>query len=243
MSMYAIAKLCAILILASPFALILVAAIITYIPGAPELLFNFFMSTLGEVPIFDLASNVVQVFLENKSVTFETFLFDAMGVLLRSLMDAMIMSCCIFAVKVLGTSFKSNGQGRFVIPKWGLAILGVLLGVVAIKLKQNALPLVQSLVYPLGCIAVILYGIGLMFRVPSGKYRNRRAAFLIPMLGDIIADMFTAVSAVMLLTCAMVGPKCVAGGVSLWGMLMCYGFALVILTFTIWISGIVNSFD
>ena len=99
MTVFAIAKVFAIILLASPLVLILVGALCTLIPPAAELLMNLFLSLLGEIPIFELAANAVQVLLDNRKLNADAFLASFMHILVNSMADALILSCCIFAVK------------------------------------------------------------------------------------------------------------------------------------------------
>lgn len=224
----------AILLLGGPVALILIGAACAYIPGAAQLLSDFFWSLLGEISIFKLASNMVQVLLGYQS--FDTGIyFDAfMAVLVNGVADAAILSCCIFAIKSGCTFFNRTFHGRFLAPVWQMTLVGVIIGVAVIKIKSTLMPLFQSLLTLLICCGLFLYGIRLMLGRPtsSAVYNNRRAGFMIPMMVGILSDMFTAISAVMLITCIMEGPRCIRQGGSFLIWLGCSILSVVFLYVT-----------
>lgn len=243
MTVFAIAKVFAIILLASPLVLILVGALCTLIPPAAELLMNLFLSLLGEIPIFELAANAVQVLLDNRKLNADAFLASFMHILVNSMADALILSCCIFAVKASRVFFNRKFEGRFLTAQWRLTLIGVLIGVAVMKLKSILLPMAQSIFFLAVTAGLFLYGIGIMLGRPtfSRTYRNRRAGFMIPMMTDILSDMFTAMSAVLLITCTMVGPQCVAQGASFGAWLLCCGLSAAAMAVTSWLSGILGS--
>lgn len=230
------------ILLASPIVLIILGVICTWIPGGAQFINDLFLSALGEIPIFDLAANMVQVFLENKSLDFDSYLNGFMAVLVNSVADALVLSCCIFGVKCSRIFFKNNGYGRFLVSEWRLTLVGVLIGVVIIKMKSVLLPLGQSILFLIVTASLVLYGMSLMFKgTPGRTYLNRRAGFLIPLLAGIISDMFTAMSAVFLTSCVMTGPYCVTRGGSFWTWLLCCGLSVGFLLVTSWLSGILSA--
>jgi len=242
MTIYAIARIFSIVALASPFVLILLGAVCTLIPGGAKFINDLFLSALGEVPIFELAANMVQVFLENKNLDVDSYLSGFLAVLVNGVADALVMSMCIFGVKCSRVFFKNNGNVWFLVSEWRLTLVGVLIGVVLIKMKSVLAPLGQSLLFLIVTVSLLLYGMRLMFGGPPGRtYRNRRAGFLIPMLADIIGDMFTAMSAVFLVSCIMTGPYCVTRGGSFWTWLVCCGLSVLFLLGTSWLSGVLSA--
>lgn len=234
MTIYAIARAFAIIVLGGPVVLVAVGLACTYIPGAADVLSNLFWSSMGEIPIFALASNVLELLLEEDSITMENFTDSFLAVLFDGASDALILSCCIFGVKSANVSFNRKFEGRFLQREWRMTLLGVLLGVFAITVKGELQPLFRALLTFALCTVLFLYGIRLMLgrKTTSSVYNNRRAGFMITMMVDILANMFTAMSAVMLVTCVMEGPHYIRQGGSLLVWIACCVLSVLFLYIT-----------
>lgn len=237
MTVYLFLKIFALVLLLSPLVLILIGTIVTYIPGGAGFLSDFFWSLLGEINIFQLASNMLQMGIGYENLATENFVNAFLGVMFGALGDAAILSCCVFAVKSSCVFFNRKYISTFTRPVWAMTTVGVLIGVALIKTKGLLAPLFQGILTLVVCVGLFLYGIFKMlgWRTSSRTYRERRDAVLIRLMGGIVGNMFAAMCAVMLITCLLEGPKYVRAGGSLltwwfWSIL-----SLVFLHVTDWI--------
>lgn len=204
MSIRRIARYFAWGLLLAPIIVVALWLVITFLPGVAKLFGNVVWGILGEIPPFAQASAALQEWVTNSKNTVASFFGHLMTILFSSLSDALIMGCCVFLVKSCCTFFNQEWRGRFTRPEWLLTLGGVVLGVIACKIKQNSAGAWASLLTLIICLACFGTGIGMMLRgvnfTPNGGYHNRWAGFVINLMLGIVGNVFDALCGVAIVT-------------------------------------------
>ena len=238
-------------LLLGPVALLLLSLVCTYIPGAPSFLMEFFVNYLGEVDLFSSSVAFLTALKESEGITAASFGGMVLQLLFSSMLEAAIIAGCVFAVKISFMTLSrasANTRGGIdqIIVAWRypvflLTAVGVLLGVLACgAIGKVALPAVQGILGWLLMLAIMIYGISMMFRT-AGRFRRAKQiqnsyAVFANLLWEVLSNMLIALCAVMAVACLFAGPKFVENGLSRWRLAAMYLLCILVIYLTYQIS-------
>lgn len=216
MNIFRVARYFALGLLLIPLGLVLLWAVITFLPGLAEFLHATIWALLGQIPIFSQASELLQSMVNMSQFAMDEYLIRFPVLLFSALGDSLIIGCCIFCVKAIFTRFNRRWQGRFTKPVWLMVLMGVVAGVSICAVKDQLAANAEAIVTLVVCLVCYLSGLGLMLRglnfTRGGTYHNRWAGFLIRMLLGILSDMFDALCGVFIATALLQGARFVRAG-------------------------------
>ena len=219
-----------------PVLLILISLLCAYIPGAPEVLMDFFVNLFGEVEIFGNAVEMLSILYDSEQIIVDNVGLYFLGLLVNSLSETLVIACCIFAVKVTFLTLRparANTPGgidqiirSFRAPVFLLTALGVALGVLVCRVGDRLLPTARALFVSLLPVALMLYGIVIMVGAANSYQRARRRAnvyaVLVELLGEILGGAAMTLCMVLCVVCLFAGPKLVKEGMPAWILLVLY---------------------
>lgn len=253
MNLFSVANIFSWVILLLPVALILLSLACAYIPGAPEFLTDFFVNLFGEVELFGNAVDMLSILYDSGKLRADNILTFTLGLLVSSLAETMIISCCIFGVKVTFMTLnraRANTVGGidqiFVswrYPVFLLTAVGVALGVLFCGAIEDLVPAMKAILTAAVPMLIVVYGIFIMLRSANMFRREKQIAntygVFVGLFGEIISNTAITLCAVLCIVCLFVGPEFVRNGMPVKVLLSLYflGIAIIYLTFqlTQWI--------
>lgn len=215
-----------------PLGLVLLYLAFTYIPGAARFMEDTAWGVVGQVPIFATASAILQEWMACGKFTVEVFSNGFMALLFGTLGDALVISCCIFFIKSIFTTFNRKGVGRFTKREWILTLVGVVAGVCVCAMKEKLAAAGDAILTLLICLGCYVVGLSLMFRgtlFPKGVYRNRKAGFILKMILGIVGDLLDTVCAVFIITALVHGPMMAQNGAQVWFAILWLVISVIVL--------------
>lgn len=220
MSIYKMARYFAWGLLLFPLSLVLLWAIITFMPGLASYLHNVVWGVLGQITSFSQISAVLENALSYSAFSLENFWISFLTVLFNALGDSLIIACCVFLTKSIFTAFTNKGRGRFTRPEWMLTFVGVLVGVGVCMSKGLLTANDGALLTLIVCLVCYIIGILLMLRGTvfkwGGRYCNRKAGFILNLLLGIVGDLYDTMCAMFIITGVVEGSCYVKAGGSVW---------------------------
>ena len=241
MNVFSLANLFSWVLVLLPLILILLSIACAYVPGAPEFLTEFFVNLFGEVELFGNAAQMLSILYDSEKIQGDSLAAFFLNLLFSSLTETMIISCCIFAVKITFMSLRrarANTFGGidqiFIIwryPVFVLTAAGVALGVLFCSITEELIPQLRGLLTALVPMGIIGYGIFLMFRsagmFPREKQRANTYGVFVKLFGEILGGILITLCMVLCVICLFVGPGYVRNGMPVRVLLAWYGLGIL----------------
>ena len=222
------------MVMSSPLMAMLVSGLAAMLPGLAAVLSNLFWGLLGEVEIFSLASGLLEQYMYYEQVSMGDVALATVYLALKEMLEAFVLGCGVFAVKSCFVHFNRQFIHNLTRPKWLISVLGVALGVALATLTDLTSGAMRAMLQAVFTVGLIIFGI---FKILNARpmtasrrrYASRRNSIVIYMLLEIVSNVFSALCAVILITCVLEGPRFVADGGSVEPWLLLAFFSIVLL--------------